>query len=690
MDQAYQDIARKLNLPGWNNPGGDIFKLVSEWLSNEHGSWLLVLDNADDIETFFGAKSSPLSTGSEQIEPLVNYIPRSSNGSTIITTRDKRVGERLAYRQKPIEILPMEKPEAESLLWSKVPLDYTLDKDRSSELLEFLGCLPLAITQAAAYISENSISVQDYLEAFQAADSEMQDLLSVDLPDHRRDFWMRSDMQNSVIRTWKVSFDQIRNQNPRAAEILSLMAVLDRQGIPKMLLRRDGERGTELITALGMLQAFSLVTAEKGGESFKIHRLVQISTQRWLELHDETTKWREEALKALSLVFPGQDYRNWATCKALFPHVQIVTRYAFGADLNLVLANLLCRVSNYAKSQGQYNFAYEMGLDALSILKKELGSEHPDTRMSIYSMARILDKQGKCAVAEEMHRQVLELDQKVLGPEHPDTRASIYSLATVLDRQGKYAVAEEMYRQVLALDQKLLGPEHPDTIKSMSGLALVLRQQGKYAAAEEIYRQVLALDQKLFGPEHPDTLKSIYGLAKVLNRQGKNAVAEEMHRQVLALAQKVLGPEHPDTLKNMSGLALVLQQQGKYKTAEEMHWQVLKQRQRLLSPEHPDILNSQSNLGLVYYNQDKYDEAEELLRQTLEGTERVLCPDHPSTLAVAHNLALALEGQKRYDEASILYQRAYLKSQEILGPDHPDTRLYLEKYSTLLERMKQI
>jgi hypothetical protein len=149
----------------------------------------------------------------------------------------------------------------------------------------------------------------------------MQDLLSVDLPDHRRDHEMRSDMQNSVIRTWKVSFDQIRSQKPRAAEILSLMTVLDRQGILKMLLWGDSERRTEFTTALGMLQAFSLVAAEKGGESFKMHRLVQISTQRWLELHDEITRWREEAMKVLLMVFPGEDYRNWAICKALFPHI---------------------------------------------------------------------------------------------------------------------------------------------------------------------------------------------------------------------------------------------------------------------------------------------------------------------------------------------------------------------------------
>jgi hypothetical protein len=62
------------------------------------------------------------------------------------------------------------------------------------------------------------------------------------------------------------------------------MAVLDRQGIPKTILQRDGKRGTEFTTALGTLQAFSLIATKKGGEGFEIHRLVQVSTQRWLKL----------------------------------------------------------------------------------------------------------------------------------------------------------------------------------------------------------------------------------------------------------------------------------------------------------------------------------------------------------------------------------------------------------------------
>ena len=595
MDLAYKDIARKLCLPGWNDPNVDTFRLVSEWLSNDaHGLWLLVLDNADDMETFFSAKSNPSSVGSEQTAPLVKYLPRSSNGSTLITTRDKRLGERLTNREKVIMVLQMAEVEAERLLWSKVAQEGSLDKTKSSELLEVLGYLPLAITQAAAYISENSLTIEEYLEAFYAEDSEIQDLLNEDLPDLRRDF----ESQNSVTRTWKVSFDQIRKQKPRAAEILSLMAVLDRQGIPKTLLRRDGERGTEFTTALGTLQAFSLITAEKGGASFEIHRLVQVSTQKWLELQGETAKWREEALKVLTAAFPSGDYGTWVTCEVLSPHAQAVTRYTFISDLNLLQrAKLLHNMSYYNETQGRYNLAYERGLDALSIRENILGIEHPDTLTSMDNLATVFSDQGKYQAAEEMHQRALELKGKVLGPEHPETLTSMDNLALVFRDQGKYQVAEEMHQRALELEGKVLGPEHPSTLISMNNLALALRGQGKYQAAEEMYRRALELKGKVLGPEHPDTLAVMNNLAGVFRGQGKYQVAEEMYRRVLELFEKVLGPEHPSTLTGMNNLALVLWDQGKYQAAEEMYRRALELKEKVLGPEHSDTLTSMNYLA---------------------------------------------------------------------------------------------
>ena len=163
-------------------------------------------------------------------------------------------------------------------------------------MVKELSYLPLAITQAAAFISENCTPVGEYLDSLHSGKEDMEELLSEHLEDDRREI----DTENSVMRTWKLSFDQILRTMPRAADMLSLLSVLDLQGAPQALLRKTKESLTGFRTALGALQAFSLVTAGRGKDSLcKMHRLVALSTQKWLEVHGKLSYWQSEALKLL-------------------------------------------------------------------------------------------------------------------------------------------------------------------------------------------------------------------------------------------------------------------------------------------------------------------------------------------------------------------------------------------------------
>ncbi len=160
----------------------------------------------------------------ERKRPVVSYIPRSANGSIIITTRDQRIGRRLADSEKPIVVMPMAIQEAERLLQVKTWENNISTEADPKNLFQILGYLPLAIIQAAAFINKNNITIFEYLDALRADDKDIKDLLSEKLEDSRRD----TDTSNSVIRTWNLSFEQIRKQKPRAVEILSLMPILDR------------------------------------------------------------------------------------------------------------------------------------------------------------------------------------------------------------------------------------------------------------------------------------------------------------------------------------------------------------------------------------------------------------------------------------------------------------------------------
>ena len=295
FEQSFEDTATKLALPGVDDPKVDPVEPVTSWLSEvpDH-PWLVILDNADDLETMFGPQQcDTISLAKINSGGLAVSLPWSSVGSMIITTRDRRVGERLTQTKKPIPVEPFSITDAQSLLRRKLHEGGTLGSE-ANELLELLDYLPLAITQATAFIEENNITIGEYTDLIQAGGAETMELLSTDQYDPGRD----PENGNSVFQTWKMSFDQIRKTKPRAADILSLISVLDRQGISGDLLKEEIKGNLHLVTAIGTLKTFSLTSEEKGkAVVYGLHRTVQLATRNWREIQGELSRWQEIACR---------------------------------------------------------------------------------------------------------------------------------------------------------------------------------------------------------------------------------------------------------------------------------------------------------------------------------------------------------------------------------------------------------
>jgi tetratricopeptide (TPR) repeat protein len=597
FEQAYRDIAKDISIPGAEDPQNDTLVIVRDWLNKPaNGSWLFVLDNADDLELYFDLNPSATKRNHLLIS---NFLPRNANGFIITTTRDKRIGQRLTDRDEEIIIKPLAARDAEQLLQSKIPRIENGSDEHGQILVEILGNIPLAITQAAAFIQENSMTVQTYILELKASDSDLQDYLDENLPDPRR----YPGSENSVTRTWKLSFDQIARQMPRAADLLSLMVQLDRQVIPKALLKDKNDRNIVFNKALGTLQAYSLIKTEKEGSSFEVHRLIQLSTQRWLILQQKQTEWQEKALDLMVETFPSGYYGTWEECESLFLHAKCVTKYNYiRHELFLQRAELLENIARYDESQGRFEAAYLQCKEILQIRESKLGKTHPSTLTTMSNLARVLHKQGKYAEAETMNRQTLELKEEMLGKTHPSTLATMSNLALVLHRQGKYAEAETMNRQTLELKEEVLGKTHPSTLTTISNLARVLHKQGKYAEAETMNRQTLELSEEVLGKTHPSTLTTMSNFARVLHKQGKYAEAETMNRQTLELKEEVLGKMHPDTLTSVYCLAYLLQSMKEHEEALILYERACAGYKSSLGSRHPTTIACISHYSAMLDN----------------------------------------------------------------------------------------
>ena len=301
----------------------------------------------------------------------------------------------------------MDKAHALALFEKKLGTD---DTEGAIELVTTLEFMPLAIVQAAAYISQRAprCSVQQHLEEFRKSDSKRTSLLNYEGGQLRRDW----EAKNSIITTWQISFDYIFRTRPSAADLLSLMSFFDRQGIPEALLHNRTKLGNgqqdqrrhsrnsdtdsddneddesqssvsdEFEDDILVLRNFSFIFANADTATFEMHRLVQLAMRKWLEANGQLEKWKQQFIRNLCAKFPTGKFENWVTCQALFPHAKsaAVQRPEEQNSRSLLKwASLLYKAAWYDWEKGNGAEAEKLSVEAMNTMMKLLGEEHQET-----------------------------------------------------------------------------------------------------------------------------------------------------------------------------------------------------------------------------------------------------------------------------------------------------------------------
>ncbi|KAL4751018.1 hypothetical protein BDW72DRAFT_193288 [Aspergillus terricola var. indicus] len=667
VEQACTAIAQMVGIQ--DVQPAEVKERLNTYLSQMDGKWLLIFDNADDMDMW--TKNS--STASS----LRDLLPFNTQGHIIFTTRNRKLAVRLAFSDV-IHVRELdEKASMEFLEKSLIEKNLVHDHHTIINLLEQLTFLPLAVAQAAAYINANGLGVSDYLLLLQEQEVDKLELLSEDFGDDGR----YKDAQNPVAMTWLISFRHVQKLDQLASDYLSLMACIDPRNIPRSFLPHPVSK-KKMIEALGLLSAYSFITVQLGDGSITLHRLVHLATRNWMKKEGQFALYLRKAADRLSEMFPHNDHTNRQLWREYFPHALSLLRENEFQEHHDQYIDFIENVGACLNTDGRYNKAEELLVQVMETRKQVLGPEHPDTLTSMANLASTYWNQGRWKEAEELLVQVTETRKGVLGPEHPSTLTSMANLASTYRNQGQWKEAEELEVQVVETWKQALGPEHPDTLTSMANLASTYRHQGRWKEAEELEVQVMETRKQVLGPEHPDTLTSMANLATTYCHEGRWKEAEELLVQVTETGKKVLGPEHPSTLTSMANLATTYCHQGRWKEAKELVLTVMETQKQVLGPEHPDTLTSMANLASTYLHQGRWKEAEELEVQVVETRKQVLGPEHPDTLTSMANLASTYRNQGRWKEAEELEVQVMETRKQVLGPEHPDTLASMANLAT--------
>lgn len=141
------------------------------------------------------------------------------------------------------------------------------------------------------------MSIPKYLDQLNGVEGQVE-LLRKAAPDIRRD----GNALHSVLATWQISFEHIRQQRLSAADLLSFMSFFNPQSIPNFIIRyytgvKNKEQGNLLERQtnkenddfkedMAVLCAFLLVDMKQRKDEFEMHRLVQLAMGVWLKLTD--------------------------------------------------------------------------------------------------------------------------------------------------------------------------------------------------------------------------------------------------------------------------------------------------------------------------------------------------------------------------------------------------------------------
>ena len=630
-------VAEALGLAvGGGGAGGDAGRVVRGWLETGGDRCLIVFDNATDADV------------------LRLYVPAGGKGRVLITSNRQSVAN--LGTSVAVEVFTEE--EALAFLTDRTGL---ADPAGAAAVAGELGCLPLALAQAAAVIAAQHLAYGTYLERLQARPVGKYLTRDAGQP-----------YPHGVAEAVLLSLDAVRagDKGGVCAGVLELMAVLSAAGVRRDLLHQAGQAGVlsrrkrrSKVSAgvvdgtLARLAEASLLAFSLDGQAVIAHRLVlRVIRDRLARQGRLAGACRDAAtvLDARAGALAGSLDR--AAVRDIPEQVAALQEHAVGCASGAggELARMLLGLRGWAAYHllalgDSVAQAIAAGEPLVADSERVLGPDHPSTLAARNNLAEAYREAGRAAEGIPLLEQTLADRERVLGPDHPDTLGSRSNLALAYEDTGRAAEAIPLHEQALAACERLLGPDHPDTLRSRNNLAAAYAAAGRAAEAIPLCEQTLAACERLLGPDHPSTLTSRNNLAEAYREADQPAEAIPLHQQALAACERLLGPDHPDTLISRNNLGLAYQEAGRAAEAIPLLEQALTDRERVLGPDHPDTLGSRSNLALAYAAAGRAAEAIPLCEQALAAFERLLGPDHPYTRTSRNNLVLAYLAAGRAD-----------------------------------------
>ena len=663
-----------------------------------HAGWLLIVDNADEADSFQNLK---------RVLP-----PPDAPGHVVITSR---VGSEefggLGVHDHGLLTLGVLAPEdAEVLLWRSTGLGHAKTEaeardevkslpDEKRKPLQWLAgrdaldCLPLALCQAGTYIRQKRLSLEAYRRRFEVRQLE---LLKTAPSGCALD-----EQRSSVYTTWDISFAELLEKHPAAAELLQLASLLAPDGIPVELFERlDGIRATGAASGMGTGAAAAAAAAVAGatdasGDETGVHRTCPHMRRRLEEAVEECEGGdASEELAVRQCVVDEELYH--------------------ARSLSLLETNDEGQPMGGAEPhQRRYVSIHRLVQDAqrrrlgtsgalepmVRLLAERLSQQWPFGEAGTPEDERFCEKMAEAAHlmrhASALRSLTLIHQQKAFARGASLASVSSAEGAALANASSSRACMARATSPVIgALANAMLGRiGQLGTLKAawlpadlIAKMGHTCRLRGELNEAEAHLKDALALRVAQLGEINPETLALKSNLAETLGAQSKHAEAFELLQAVMHAWTRHRGANHVETLNAMANQAALLRQMGKLADAETCYRDVIKKMRTVMDEKDELLLSAQVNLAATLCAQGrefeaaakdaeadaKHAEAEPLQRSVLALRREVLGPSNIDTMQTMADLATTLFYQEKDAEAIQLQRDVLTTRKQVLQHAHQD------------------
>ena len=601
--------------PGNAEPGA---ARLASWLGETSRPWMVVLDDLSDLADLDG------------------LWPEGPAGRVLITSRNPGIAGAGHALVLPVGVFSPR--EALSYLMGRL----TVDPDQrigAIDLVDDLGCEPLALVQASSVIAGSALSCREYRGHFARRRDRLAGTAYTRL--------------SAAQVTWTLSVEQAERLSPDGAAKLQLAlgSLLDSHGIPGALFTTPAACGflagasasqaaepKSAWSAMLVLDRAGLLTIDTSpARTVRISVVVQATVRAALPsgvLHQAA----RAAADALLEIWPAEEPA---------PSVAATLR-ACAASLQRAAGELLWEGGCHPLLQRagrSLDAAYLTG-PALAYWQelalasdRLLGPGHPDTITIRDQLARSYLAAGQAANAVTLFQRVLAGLGRSRQPDPAAVAGAQVNLGRALLAAGQAGDAVTVLGQAVAALEHLHGPDELETLAARDELAAACQAAGQGDEAVRLYRRTLSDRERIEGAQHPDTVLTRQRLADAYLVAGRIKDALSQYKRALTDMERVLGPDHADTITARAHLAAAYHAAGRMSAALQCYEQTCADCERVLGPDHPETLARRIDLAHTYYAVGRLTDARSVLTDTAARCERVLPPGDPLTLQAQGSLA---------------------------------------------------